>query len=79
MAEGYIRQADLRVLRQRREGEALKAMGSVLGAAVKAARNGEVSEETKEQVTDAMNKMDDAATGGLSEYSRRADAAEAAI
>lgn len=64
---------------QRREGEALKAMGSVLGAAVKAARNGEVSEEAKEQVADAMNKMNDAATGGLSEYSRRADAAEAAI
>lgn len=32
-----------------------------------------------DQVADAMNKVEDAATGGLAEYSRRADTAEAMI
>lgn len=66
-------------VQQRREGEALKAMGSVFGAAIKAARTGEVPENAEEMVSEAMNKVDNAATGGLAEYSRRADAAEAAI
>lgn len=62
---------------QKREGEALKAMGGMFSAAIKAAKNGgEVSEETKQQVMDAMNKVEDANTSGLAEYSRRADAAE---
>lgn len=64
---------------QKREGEALKAMGSMFAAAVKAAKTGEVSEEDAAKVSDAMNKVDDAATGGLAVYTRRADAAEAAI
>lgn len=64
---------------QRRQGEALKAMSGVFGAAIQAAKTGEVSEETKAQVADAMNKVDDAATGGLAEYTRRADAAETMI
>ena len=61
---------------QRREGAALKAMGGMFGAAVRAARTGEVSEDAMEQVQDAMNKVDDAATGGLARYSRLADEAE---
>lgn len=62
---------------QKREGEAFKAMAGVFGAAVKAAKNGgEVSEETKKQVEEAMNKVEDASTGGLSKYSRLADEAE---
>lgn len=64
---------------QKREGEALKAMSGMFGAAIKAAKTGEVSEETKAQVQDAMNKVDDAATGGLARYSRLADEAEAKI
>lgn len=64
---------------QRREGEALKAMSGVFGAAIQAARTGEVSEETASQVAEAMNKVDDAATGGLAVYSRRADEAEAQL
>ena len=64
---------------QKREGEAMKAMGSMLGAAIKAARTGEVPEDAAAQVQDAMNKVDDAATGGLAKYSRLADEAEAKI
>ena len=64
---------------QRREGEALKAMGSVFGAAIQAAKNGEVSENAAAKVADAMNKVDDAATSGLARYSRLADKAEAKI
>lgn len=64
---------------QKREGEALKAMGGVFSAAIQTAKTGEVSQETAAQVADAMNKVDDAATGGLAEYTRRADATEAMI
>lgn len=64
---------------QRREGEAVKAMGGVFAAAIKAAKDGQVSDEAQQQVRDAMNKVEDAATGGLGEYSRRADAAEVQI
>lgn len=64
---------------QKREGEALKAMGSMFGAAIQAARSGELSEDAAEKVADAMNKMEDAATGGLAKYSRLADEAEAKI
>ena len=65
---------------QRREGEALKAMGNMFVAAVKTAKaGGELSEETKEQFEDAMHKADDANTHGLAKYSRLADEAEAKI
>lgn len=65
---------------QRREGEALKAMGGMFKEAIKTAKNGgEVSEESIAKVADAMNKVDDAATGGLSKYTRLADEAEAKI
>lgn len=61
---------------QKREGEALKAMGGMFAAAFKAAKTGEVSEDAKAQFDDAAKKVDDAATGGLAEYTRRANAAE---
>lgn len=64
---------------QKREGEALKAMTGMFGAAIKAARTGEVPADAAEGVAEAMKKVDDAATSGLAEYSRRADAAEALI
>ena len=64
---------------QKREGAALKAMGSMFGAAIKAAKTGEVPEDAAAKVADAMNKVDDAATGGLAKYTRLADEAEAKI
>lgn len=64
---------------QKREGAALKAMGSMFGAAIKAAKTGEVPEDATAKVADAMNKVDDAATSGLSKYTRLADEAEAKI
>jgi len=64
---------------QRREGEALKAMGSVFGAAIRAAKTGEVTEADAAKVNDAMNKVDDANTRGLAKYTRLADEAEAKI
>ena len=57
----------------------MKAMSGMFGAAIKAAKTGEISEETKAQVADAMNKVADAATGGLAKYTRLADEAEAKI
>ena len=65
--------------KQKRDGEALKAMGSMFGAAIRAARTGEVPEGVQEQVQDAMNKVDDAATGGLARYTRLADEAENSV
>ena len=64
---------------QKREGAALKAMGGMFGAAIKAAKNGEISEDAAAKVSDAMNKVDDAATSGLAKYTRLADEAEAKI
>lgn len=64
---------------QRREGAAAVAMAGMFGAAIQAAKDGEVSEEAKAQFQDAMHKVEDAATSGLAEYSRRADAAESMI
>lgn len=64
---------------QKREGAALKAMGGMFGAAIKAAKTGEVPADAMAKVTDAMNKVDDAATGGLAKYTRLADEAEAKI
>ena len=54
-------------------------MAGMFGAAIKAAKDGEVSEDAKAQFEDAMHKVEDAATSGLAEFSRRADAAEALI
>ena len=54
-------------------------MVGMFGAAIKAAKEGEVSDEAKAQVEDAMHKVEDAATSGLAAYSRWADAAEALI
>jgi len=64
---------------QKREGAALKAMGSMFGAVIKAAKTGEVPEDAEAKVADAMNKVDDAATTGLAKYTRLADEAEAKI
>lgn len=57
-------------------GFAKAAMG-----AVKAAKSGDVdmSEDEKAEMMKNLNAMNDADTGGLAEYTRRADAAEAKI
>lgn len=64
---------------QKREGEAFKAMGSMFGAAIRAAKNGEVSEADAAMVEDAMNKVEDANTQGLAKYTRLADEAESKV
>jgi hypothetical protein len=64
---------------QKREREAMKAMGGMFKEAIKAAKTGEVSEDAAAKVADAMNKVDDAATSGLAKYSRLADEAESKI
>ena len=64
---------------QKREREAMKAMGGMFKEAIKAARTGEVSEDAMAQVHDAMNKVDEAATSGLARYTRLADEAEEKI
>lgn len=61
---------------ERRQNEAALAVAGMFSAAVQAAKAGEVSQENIDRVTDAMNKVADAATCGLAEYTRRADAAE---
>ena len=66
-------------VQQKREIEAMKAMAGVFGTAIKTAKNGEVSEEDAAKVADAMNKVEDASTGGLAKYSRLADEAEESI
>lgn len=66
---------------QKREGEAYKAMGSAFMAAIKVAKDGEgaLTEEKVAELKQGMNKIDDAQTGGLAEYTRRANAAEERI
>lgn len=55
------------------------AMAGMFGAAVQAARTGEISDEDAAKVADAMDQVADAATSGLAKYSRLADEAEANI
>jgi hypothetical protein len=64
---------------ERRQGAAAVAMAGMFGAAVQAARTGEISDEDAAKVTEAMNKVADAATSGLAKYTRLADEAEANI
>ena len=49
--------------------------------AIKGAKNGaeSITEEEKAKLKEHMNAIDDAATGGLAVYTRRADEAEAKI
>ena len=66
---------------EKRDLKAQVAMVKTVMTAVKVAKDGEESltEEKKEEFMQNMNAMDDARTGGLAEYSRRADAAEARV
>ena len=66
-------------VQERRQGAAAVAMAGMFGAAVQAAKTGEISDEDAAKVSDAMDKVADAATSGLAKYSRLADEAEAKI
>ncbi|MBE7043519.1 MAG: hypothetical protein E7399_08565 [Ruminococcaceae bacterium] len=44
-----------------------------------AKEGGEISDEKKMEIEKNMNAVDDAQTGGLAQYTRRADEAEAKI
>ena len=57
------------------------AFAKTAAEAVKVAKNGEESltDEKKAEIAANMNAMEDAATGGLAEYTRRANAAEESI
>ena len=60
----------------------LKAKADVakfMGSAVKAAIKGESGEGLQEQFSQAQQSADDAMTGGLAVYSRRADDAENSV
>ena len=51
----------------------------MFGTVIKAAKDGEIPEDAAAKVADTMNKVDDAATSGLAQYSRLADEAEEKI
>ena len=66
--------------KEKRDLKAAVAFTKTAFDAVKIAKSGgEVSEEKKAEIMENMNAIDDAQTGGLAEYTRRADAAEAKI
>lgn len=66
---------------QKRQGEAYKAMGNAFMTAIKVAKEGEeaLTEDKVAELNKNMQKIDDAQTGGLAEYTRRANAAEEKI
>lgn len=65
---------------EKRDLKAAVAFTKTAFDAVKVAKDGgEMSEEKKAEIQANMNAMEDANTGGLAEYTRRADAAEAKI
>ena len=66
--------------KEKRDLKAAVAFTKTAFDAVKVAKDGgEMSEEKKAEIMENMNAIDDAQTGGLAEYTRRADAAEAKI
>ena len=66
---------------EKREDAAAIGMAAAIGTAFKAATKGEeaVTEADKEKLKEGINAMNDAATGGMAVYTRRADDAEAKI
>lgn len=66
--------------KEKRDLKAAVAFTKTAFDAVKVAKDGgEISEEKEAEIMGNMNAIDDAHTGGLAEYTRRADAAEAKI
>ena len=65
---------------EKRDLKAAVAFTKTAFDAVKVAKNGgEITDEKKAEIMENMNAIDDAQTGGLSKYTRAADAAEAKI
>ena len=65
---------------EKRDLKAAVAFTKTAFDAVKIAKNGgEISEEKKAEIMENMHAIEDAQTGGLAEYSRRADKAEEKI
>jgi len=64
---------------EKRDLKAAVAFTKTAFDAAKAAKSGEISEEKKAEISENMNAIDDAQTGGLSKYSRAADEAESKI
>ena len=66
---------------EKREDAATIGMAAAFTMAIKGAKNGaeSITEEEKAKLKKHMNAIDDAATGGLAVYTRRADEAEAKI
>ena len=66
---------------EKREDAAALGMAAAFGMAFKAAKKGADSftEEEKAKIEKHLQAVDDAATGGMSVYTRRADEAEAKI
>lgn len=66
--------------KEKRDVKAGVAFAKTAIDAIKIAKSGgEISDEKREEIQQNMNAIDDAQTGGLAEYTRRADAAEAKI
>ena len=65
---------------QKREAEAMKSVGNMFVAAVQTAKEGGTcSAETVQQAHDAIQKVENAVTSGLAQYTRLADEAESNI
>lgn len=66
---------------EKREDAAAIGMAAAFGTAFKAATKGEeaITEADKEKLKEGINAINDAATGGMAVYTRRADDAEARI
>ena len=66
--------------KEKRDLKAAVAFTKTAFDAVKIAKNGgEITDEKKAEIMENMNAIDDAQTGGLAEYTRAADSAEAKI
>ena len=63
---------------EKRQMQGAVGMANAFGTVFKAAAKGEdaITEADKEKLRESMNAVNDAATGGMSVYTRRADEAE---
>ena len=66
---------------EKREDAAAIGMAAAFGTAFKAATKGEdsITEADKEKLKESINALNDASTGGMAVYTRRADEAEERI
>ena len=66
---------------EKREDAAAIGMAAAFGTAFKAATKGEesITDEEKERLREGIDALNDAATGGMAVYTRRADEAEQRI